>query len=143
MRHVGLLVVLILCVIAAPASAAPAAMQEGKWEISMKMEMPGMPFAMPPITVTHCYTKEDVKDSKKTIPSASDKKDDCVTKDVKVEGNKVTWKVQCKDGSTGSGEMVHKQNSYTGKMTMETVDKKQGKTKSTYNMSGKRVGDCK
>jgi len=143
MRIIGLLFVLVLVVAVAPLSAAPAAMQEGNWELTMKMDMAGMPFAMPPVVVNHCYTKEDVKDSKKTIPSTSQKKDDCETKDVKVTGNKVTWKMQCKDGSTGSGEMEHKQASYNGMMTMEKVDKKGSKSKIVYHMSGKRLGDCK
>jgi hypothetical protein len=143
MRIIGLLFVLVLFVAVAPLAAAPAAMQEGNWELTMKMEMTGMPFPMPPVTVNHCYTKEDVKDSKNTIPSTSKKKDDCETKDVKVVGNKVTWKVQCKDGSTGSGEMESKQASYNGMMTMEQPDKKGGKSKIVYHMSGKRTGDCK
>ena len=46
---------------------------------------------------THCYTKEDIKDSKKTIPNTSQKKNDCERKDVKVVGNKVTWTMQCKE----------------------------------------------
>jgi hypothetical protein len=143
MRFAGLLFVLMLVVAVTPLIAAPATMQEGNWEITMKMEMAGMPFAMPPVTVTHCYTKDDVKDSKKTIPSTSQKKDDCEAKDVKVIGNKITWRVQCKDGSTGTGEMEQKQSSYAGKMTMEVVDKNKGKSKMAYQVSGKRLGDCK
>ena len=143
MRIAGFLFVLVLVVAVAPLFAAPATMQEGKWDITMKMEMTGMPFAMPPMTVSHCYTKEDVQDSKKTIPSTSNKKDDCETKDVKVVGNKVTWKVQCKDGSKGSGEMEAQKTSYNGMMTMETPDKKGNTSKAVYHMSAKRVGDCK
>jgi len=143
MKTAGLFFVLMLIVGVAQLSAAPAAMQEGNWEITMKMDMAGMPFAMPPMTVTHCYTKEDVKDSSKTIPSTSKKKDDCETKDVKVAGNKVTWKIQCKDGSTGTGEMESQKTSYSGMMTFEKPDKKGGTSKIVYHMSAKRLGDCK
>jgi hypothetical protein len=133
----------LLLVSAAPLFAGPVTMQEGNWEITMKMDMAGMPFAMPPMVTTHCYTKEDIKDSKKTIPNTSQKKNDCERKDVKVAGNKVTWTMQCKDGSTGSGEMEYKQTSYNGMMTLEKRDNKGGTSKIVYHMSGKRIGDCK
>ncbi|HUI46501.1 MAG TPA: DUF3617 family protein [Nitrospirota bacterium] len=141
MKVIGLFFALLL-VSAAPLFAAPATMQDGNWEITMKMDMAGMPFALPPMVTTHCYTKEDINDSKKTIPSTS-QKNDCEKKDVTVVGNKVTWKMQCKDGSTGSGEMEYKQTSYSGMMTLEKADKKGGTSKIIYHMSGKRIGDCK
>ncbi len=133
----------LLLVSAAPLFAAPATMQDGNWEITMKMEMANMPFAMQPMVTTHCYTKEDLKDSQKTIPSASQRKDDCENKDVKVVGNKTTWTTQCKDSSIVSGEMEYKQTSFSGMMTMEKVDKKGEKSKIVYHMSGKRIGNCK
>jgi hypothetical protein len=132
----------VLLVAATPLFAAPA-MQEGKWEISVKMDMPGMPFPMPPMVTTHCYSKEDVKDTTKTLPSSSKKKDDCEVKDMKVNGNKVTWKMQCKDGTKGHGEAEYKKSSYTSVLTLETKDKKNGTSTVVQHISAKRVGDCK
>ena len=121
--------------------AAPA-MREGKWEISMSINMPGMPFALPAVTHTQCITKEDLKDNKNTVPSAG-KDDDCEVKNYKVRGNTVTWETVCKDGTKGSGEITYKGDSYTGKMKMETIDEKSGKkTNVDYKIKGQRKGDC-
>ena len=120
---------------------AASTMREGKWEISMSMNMPGMPFAIPAVTHTQCITKEDIKNNK-TVPSAG-KDDECEVKNYKLRGNTVTWETVCKDGSKGSGEITYKGDSYTGKMNMETIDKKSGKkTKIDYKIKGQRKGDC-
>ena len=143
MKKIALIIAFIVALPVPTLFAAPSAMQEGNWEITVKMDMEGMPFPMPPMVATHCITKEDLKDPKKTLPSSSKKKDDCTVKDYSVSGNKVTWKMQCKDGSTGSGEMIYKgATAYSGTMTMETAGKKRN-SKMVQHISGKRVGDCK
>jgi len=138
------LVIAVLMLLPATLPAAPAKMQEGKWEITVKSEMEGVPFPMPPMTHTQCITKEDQKDVKKTLPSASTKKDECEVKSHKVEGSKVSWRVQCKDGSSGTGEMAYKAASYTGTLTMVTTkNKEQGASKIVQHITGTRIGDCK
>jgi hypothetical protein len=120
--------------------AAPPNMQEGKWEITMAMKVEGVPFPMPPIKYTQCFTKEDVKDGNKTLPTGSDKKkDNCQVKDVNASSNSATWKIVCKDGTTGNGEITYKGSSYSSTMTL--VNKNGGKT--VNNINAKRIGDCK
>jgi hypothetical protein len=117
--------------------AAPSPMQEGLWEISTTMSMPGMP-KMPPTRVTHCYTKEDLKDSNKVVPQ---QKSDCRVTDMKYSGNKVAWKMICtgKNASKGEGEMIYKgATAYEGSMKMET----QGMVM-TNKYKARRIGDCK
>jgi hypothetical protein len=123
--------------------AASPDMKTGKWQVTMKMEMTGAPFPMPPITFTQCITKDDLKDPKKTVPSSSKNKSDCEIKDYKMSGKKATWRMQCKDGSTGKGEMTYKNTSYNGVITMESMDRKHGKSEIVQRISGKRIGDCK
>jgi hypothetical protein len=123
--------------------AASPDMQAGKWEVTMKMEMEGAPFPMPPIVYTQCITKDDLKDGKKTVPTSSKNKDDCEVKDYKVSGNKTTWRMKCKDGSTGTGEMTSKGSSYNGVIKLETNDRQHGKSRIVQRISGKRIGDCK
>ena len=143
MKKTLLIIAFIAALPAATLFAAPSPMREGNWEITVKMDMEGMPFPMPPMTVTHCITKEDLKDPKKTLPSSSDKKNECTTKDYSVSGTSVTWKVTCQDGSTGSGKMTYKGGtSYSGTMTMVNAGKKRG-SKMVQHISGKRIGDCK
>jgi hypothetical protein len=144
MTKTGLLIAFIVSLSAATLFAAPSAMQEGKWEVTMKMDMEGAPFPMPPMVFSQCITKEDLKDPKKTLPGSSDKKNDCTVKDYAVSGSKITWRMQCKDGSTGSGEMVYKgTTSYSGTLKMTTTDKKHGTSKIVQHISGKWIGACK
>lgn len=98
------------------ASAAPGEY----WEITTKMDMPGMPFAMPGTTMKVCIPKGGEKDPEK---STGDK--DCKMSDVKTVGNKTTWKMRCNhDGKimTGSGEQITKPNAYDIKMRISSED---------------------
>lgn len=73
------------------------------WEMSVKMEMAGMPFAMPATTNKICVAKGRERDP----GSTADK--NCVVSDVKNSGNKSSWKVQCNHNGeimNGSGEMT-------------------------------------
>lgn len=126
----------------APVSAAPAAMQPGLWEITMKMEMPGMPMAMPPQTVRHCYAKKDLEDNKKAIPQGEDK--NCQIKDMKINGTTTTWSMVCtgENAMTGSGTMTMSATSYSG--SVKAKMKQEGQTmEMNQSWTGKRVGDCK
>ncbi|MBI5015995.1 MAG: DUF3617 family protein [Deltaproteobacteria bacterium] len=116
--------------------AAESGIKEGMWEITTKMEMPGMPIQMPETTIKHCYTKEDVKDTGKTIPKGDG---DCRITDLKQSGNKVTWKMKCKGGQAGSGEgeMVFKGDSYEGTMKVQAEG-----TTMTTRYKGRRIGAC-
>jgi hypothetical protein len=118
--------------------AAASPMQEGLWEITTTMSMPGMPYNMPPTKVTHCYTKEDLKDNQSTIPKQDSS---CKMTDVKSSGNKTTWKMVCTGESAGrgEGEIVYKgSTAYEGSMQMET----QGMVM-TSKYKAKRIGACK
>lgn len=73
------------------------------WEMTIKMDMPGMPMAMPAQVQKVCVAKGSERDPKHT----ADK--DCVVTDSKVSGNKTSWKVQCNrkgEIMNGSGEMT-------------------------------------
>jgi len=135
----------ILFILAASLSGSAVAgpmMQPGLWEITTKMEMPGMPVAMPPTKATHCYTPQDVENTDKTIP----KDQTCKLNSHSVAGNKVTWAVSCQDKNgttTGNGEMTYKGNSYDGTMKMSVKAKGAAPMNMTYRYSGRRLGDCK
>ncbi len=105
------------------------------WEITAKMEMEGMPFAMPAQTSKACIPKGQEKDPTRAVPNDKN----CKTSDVKVSGNKMSWKMKCegKDAMSGSGEMVYGDGTYSGKVKMHSED---GDMVMAYN--GKRVGSC-
>ncbi len=135
MKHV--LAVFVLISLPSTILAAEG-IREGMWEITSKMEMPGMPMAMPPTTVKHCYTKDEVKDQKKVI----NRDKDCTVTDLKSSGNKVTWKMVCTGKNAGkfSGETVFSGDSYDSVMHMQSEDGKGGAM--TIKAKGKRVGNC-
>ena len=133
---------LVVCALVA-ALALPALAEEtvknpakpGKWQWSIQMEIPGMPFKMPPVKFTTCVTEEDAKSS---VPQ-NQKDKDCKLADYKVKGNTVTWTVDCpKQKSKGKGEITYENDSMTGQMELENAD---GQTM-TSKYSGKYLGAC-
>ncbi len=125
-------------VLALAFAASPQASAQGKddlWEVSTKMEMPGMPMAMPPQTRRVCLGKNQ-KDEE-FVP----KQGDCSMVESKRVGNKFTYKMDCagNNPTTIDGAITFGDNVYDGQMRMTMKQ-----TKDTMNMSftGKRVGDC-
>jgi hypothetical protein len=122
---------------------AATGMQAGMWEITTKTEMPGMPMAIPPQTMRHCYTQKDVEDGKGAVSRGSDDKN-CQVKDYQLKGNGATWTLECRgeNAMTGTGTMTFGANSYTGGMKMKM--EQGGQTMDmTMSWSGTRVGECK
>ena len=122
--------------LAVPAFAADHPQKPGKWEMTMQMDMPGMPFKMPPIKTTICLTEEDLKDPQKSVPS--DPKNKCTVSDYKIDGNKVTWAMECpKQKMKGTGEATYTDDSFTATVQMQMEDHEM-----TAKYSGKWKGEC-
>jgi hypothetical protein len=101
------------------------------------MEVPGMPFKMPPVTTEVCLTAEDLSDPQKSVPN--DAKSSCKVGDYKVDGKTVTWTIDCpKEKMKGSGEITYTDASYTGTMKMDVSGQQM-----TTTYAGKWLGDCK
>ena len=68
-------------------------MKEGKWENNSKMEMEGMHMGMPMggRMFTQCMSRENI------IPKEVQQNKECKIIDSKVEGNTVTWTMECDD----------------------------------------------
>src|SRR3990172_3705556 len=78
---------MVLLAAMSPTSALAAGSDE-LWEMTTKMDMPGMP--MPAMTQTVCLRKgESYKPGK--VPHQKN----CEMTDLKVSGNKTTWKMHC------------------------------------------------
>ena len=122
--------------------AAPNA-QEGLWEITSKMEMPGMPMNMPPQTMQRCVTQKDFSDPQSMAP-ADPSGNKCQTSDYKMQGNTATWKIVCTgpNAMTGTGSATYTGNAYSGvnKMAMKHGNETMNMT---INHSGKYLGPCK
>jgi hypothetical protein len=119
------------------AAASPVAAQgmDELWEVSSKMEMPGMPMAMPAQVNRVCVGKN--RKDEDLVP----RQDNCRVVDSKRVGNRFTYRMECagNDPSTIDGDLTFGNNAYDGQMRMTMT-----KTNDTMNMalSGRRVGDC-
>jgi hypothetical protein len=131
---------LFYCMLAFGMMSSASVRAEGSdemWEVKTKMEMPGIPFAMPEQTHKICMQKDHAKDPNYAVPKNRDK--DCKMGDVKVSGNKSSWTMKC-DGMnqmTGEGEIIRGDGTYSGKLMMHASG---GDMNMTYE--GKRVGTC-
>ena len=135
--------VLLIAAVAVFSTATCASAQEmpgGLWEIKTKMDIPGMPpelaAKMGNQTMTHCVKPGERKWTEQRNPhDRGDRK--CEQTDMKVEGNKVSWKMACKDGTTGEGTVTHNgKDAYKMDMTMNM---QQGSMK--MQTEGKRIAD--
>jgi hypothetical protein len=141
MKRIGQAMLAVAALATAPFAAAQKVnMQDGLWEVSVKMEMPGMPAGAGAQTHRKCYTPADVQDASRTMP----KDDNCQVSDLKAQGDTVSWSVRCKPPQemTGTGTMTYKGTSYAGRMNFSM--KEGGQTMNMQQtISGKRIGPCK
>ena len=131
MRKGVCIIVTLLFLFSAGLSFAAPNMEDGLWEITTTVDMPGMPSKS--FTQTSCLTKE------KAVPQTAES--GCTIKDMKTQGNTVTWTVVCKE-ATSTGKITYAGTTMDG--VIETMVKTGGQTmtmKST--MKGKRIGPCK
>lgn len=126
------IVLVVALALSLPASAQG---KDDLWEISSRMEMPGMPMAMPGQTSRVCVGKN--RKDEDLIP----KQGDCHVVESKRAGNKFTYTMECagSEPSTIAGAITFGDKAYDGKMHMTMK-----RTKDTMEMAfaGKRVGDC-
>ncbi len=137
---VSMLAALATAMLPLAASADSKDMPAGMWEMKMKMEMPGMPPGMEAMmgggrTTTHCVKPGERKWADREKDSRQSK---CEQTDMKVDGNKVSWKMKCADGTTGEGTVTHNgKDAYTMDSTMNMP--KQGTMK--MHIDGKKISD--
>jgi hypothetical protein len=110
------------------------------WEITTKMEMPGIPMAMPAQTNKFCKPQGQAQND----PLPSDKNNDCKMTDMQRSGSTSRFKMVCtgKQPMTGEGEVTYTgADSYSGKMHI--AGKMEGESiDMTQTFSGKKVGNC-
>jgi uncharacterized protein DUF3617 len=120
--------------------------RDGNWQVTMEMEMVGMPQRMPPTTITQCVTKADAADPQKMVPQGPGRgavSPECTVSDYKVEGDTVSWSMKCEGQNpmTGAGEFVYTADTYNGTITMN-MERAGQPFSMNMKYSGKRLGDC-
>ena len=122
--------------LATAALAADQAMRPGLYAYTVKMELTGVPVAMPEQNFQSCVKKEDVDKGMQYRPPRNEQQ--CEVKDMKQSAGKASFTMACKDGTTGTAEYAFDENGMTGKTVMNTKGQAM-----TMNMTARRVGDCK
>jgi len=118
--------------------AASAQGTDELWQVTTKVEMPGMPMAMPEQTQTVCLQQGRQREEE-LVP----KDKNCRMTDVRQTGNRTTFTVVCegKDRMTGTGDITSSPDSYQGTMRMQgTMDGQP--VNMTQTFSGRRTGAC-
>lgn len=132
--------IVIACLLSTGASLfAQGPRRDGKWDVKIEVDMPGMPMKMPAMSTTQCVTREDADNPQKATPRGGKDQDTCAVSDYKVDGGHVTWTMKCegKEPMTGTGDLLYTADAYTGTMKMNRAGQV-----TTMKYSGKRVGDC-
>lgn len=110
-------------------------MKEGLWEITVGMEMPGMPVKMAPPTYTQCMTNKDM------VPRKQESGQECKMVKNEVKGDTVSWVMECKtkEGmTTSNGRLTYKGTQFEGVVKMSTAG-----MEITQNIKGRWIGQCK
>jgi hypothetical protein len=116
-------------------------MPPGLWQITTKMDMPGMPPEMAAkmaggMTMTQCIKPGERKWDEQRAPSQRGESK-CDKVDPKIDGNTVSWKLNCADGTTADGTLTHNgKDAYKMKMNMNSP-----RGSMTMNMEGKKIAD--
>lgn len=128
----------VLCMLLAALPAWGLDLKPGKYEITAKVEMPGMPGGMPPHTMTQCLTEQ------KPVPDSSASAQGCKITEMKTKGNTVTYTMECNQQgmkTISTGEMTYNGDSFEG-TTQTSMGSAAGGMTVTTVVKGKRIGNC-
>jgi len=107
------------------------------YEVTVRMEMAGMPMQMPAMTHRNCVKKGG--SDADLVPH----QDNCTVTDAKRTGNRLTFAIACtgRDAMKGTGDFTFAGDGYTGQIRlagkMENED-----VQVTQAIAGRRVGAC-
>ncbi len=124
------------------ATAGQNIMQPGLWEITTEVEMTGMPMKMPPQTTRHCYTAEELSNSRNAVPRSDDS--NCEIMNYRLEGNTASWEIRCHGPSAmqGKAHMTMEATRYTGGMDAK-ISSPAGDMQMHNRWQARRIGDCR
>ena len=121
----------------AASSHAFAQAKDELWEVSMKMEVAGMPMAMPPqihrVCIGKAHKDEDM------IPV----RDNCRVLEARRTGNKIAYRMACAGDQPMdvTGETTYTNDGYEGRMRMTSTSPSQS-MEMAQSYVGRRVGEC-
>ena len=107
------------------------------YEVTVRMEMAGMPTQMPAITHRNCLKKGG--SDADLVPH----QDNCTVTDAKRTGNRLTFAIACtgRDAMKGTGDFTFAGEGYSGQIRL--AGKMEGQdVQVTQAITGRRVGAC-
>lgn len=128
----------LLCLLLTAVQSWALDLNSGKYEITTKVEMKGIPGRVAPQTTTQCINKQD------PVPVNSANAQGCKITDMKIEGNTVFYTMECEQQGMKiktTGEMIYKGDTFEGTAKTEMGQAAGGMTVTTI-ISGKRIGNC-
>ena len=128
--------VVLLATVSFSLAGSKPNVKPGKWEVTTRMEMPGMQMNMPPMTHTQCITENDY------VPQTGQPGEECKITKTMVSGDTVTWTMHCRgEGGemNGTGTVTYRGNSFEGKISMSMAP---SGMEMTIFTSGRRIGEC-
>ncbi len=131
----SLLVAFFILLFSACSGGNSVDLKEGKWNITTTMNMPGMPFQVPPITVTQCLTQKDFMPEQQEADDSS-----CKIINQQVKGSTITWEMECPN-SKSSTTITYKHDKFNGATTMKTTTPS-GIMNMSSTIEGKYIGLC-
>ena len=131
---------LLALAVAAVLSPGPQAIAQGsddQYDLTIRMEIPGMPMAMPPMSQRLCVRK-GANDSD-YVPQ----RENCRISDAVRAGSRLTFKMTCTgtDAMSGTGDFVFSATGYDGQMRLR--GKMDGQDMNmTQHIAARRSGAC-
>ncbi|UCF82465.1 MAG: DUF3617 family protein [Desulfobacteraceae bacterium] len=128
----------VLCMLLASLPAWGLNLKPGKYEITAKVEMPGMSGGMPAQKTTQCLNEQN------PVPDSSAGAQGCKITDMKTKGNTVTYTMECNQQGMkikSTGEITYKVDSFEG-TTKTIMGPAAGGMTVTTVIKGKRIGKC-
>jgi hypothetical protein len=128
--------VILLATVSFSLAGSKPNVKPGKWEVTTRMEMPGMQMNMPPMTHTQCITENDY------VPQTGQPGEECKITRTRVSGDTVTWTIHCRgEGGemNGTGTVTYRGDSFKGEISMSMVPS--GMSMTIYT-DGRRIGTC-
>ena len=134
MKSILAFVAVLIIALPLPLRSEEHAATGNRYRVTTKMEMVGMPMAMPAHTNEVCGPKSS--SSQSMVPH----QDNCQVLDFTIAGNKASFRMVCtgRGAMTGTGEFeLLGADGYRGKITVDVQGQQM-----IMSFDGKRIGDC-
>ncbi len=124
------------------ATAQAQEMRPGRYEYQVKMNMPGMPQAMPATTFQHCVTPKDIQDGK-AFQARQDPNSDCRIEGMKRNGAEISYRMVCTRPQPINADVKGRMTADSMDMVMDMKMQAGGQImQMRQQMLMKRMGDC-